>query len=108
LVSRDVRTMTEILHEDFVYTGSSGERLDRTAYLARLVTAGDVKWLGQDLDEIDVRFFGDTAVLTARAHDRAIFGDETLDARVRQTFVFVKTGRGWRCVSGHASPIEPR
>jgi hypothetical protein len=112
LVAGDAKTLETILAEEFVYTNASGEVLDRPHYLARYVQSPDVKWRGQELDDVDVRLFGRTAVLTARAHDRAVFGGHELDAHFRSTFVFIETPSGWRCVAGHSSndgqaPVAP-
>lgn len=103
LVRRDAETLGRILADGFVYTNASGQVLDKATYLARYVHSPDVRWLAQDLEDVEVRVLGDTAVLTFRVHDRATFGAQTLDAHFRSTFVYVKTPAGWQCLAGHSS-----
>jgi hypothetical protein len=106
LVRKDAETLGRILADEFVYTNASGESFDKSNYLARYVQSPDMQWLAQDLDGVEVRLFGETAVLTCRVHDRAKFGTQTLDAYFQSTFVYLKTSAGWRCVAGHSSDIR--
>jgi ketosteroid isomerase-like protein len=108
LVARDEAALAAILAEGFVYTNASGEVLDRAQYLDRYVRAPDVRWHAQALEDVEVRRFGDTAILTARVHDRASLGAQELDAWFRSTFVYVKTAGGWRCIAGHSSSDAKR
>lgn len=103
LVRRDARALDRILADEFVYTNASGLVLDKADYLARYVESPDVQWMSQDLEGVEVRLLGDTAVVTLRVHDRARFGEQMLDARFRSTFVFARTPGGWRCLAGHSS-----
>ncbi len=109
LVRRDARALDRILADEFVYTNASGQVLDKADYLARYVDSPDVQWVAQDLEGVEVRLLGETAVVTFRVHDRARFGDQMLDAHFRSTLVFARTPGGWRCLAGHSSEdAEPR
>jgi ketosteroid isomerase-like protein len=108
LVARDEGALTSILAEGFIYTNASGEVLDRAQYLERYVRSPSVRWHAQELEDVAVHRFGETALLTARVHDRATFGTQELDAWFRSTFVYVKTANGWQCVAGHSSSDSQR
>jgi ketosteroid isomerase-like protein len=104
LVRKDLAALDRILAPGFVYTNASGEVLDREAYLARYVRDPAVKWLSQELEDVRVRVFGGTAVLTCRVRDRAELGGHSLDASFRSTYVYVQGETGWRCAAGHTGP----
>jgi hypothetical protein len=102
-----VKALDHILADGFVYTNATGEVLDRASYLARYVESPDVRWLAQDLEDVEVRMHGGTAVLTFLVHDRAMFGGQLLDAHFRSTFVYARTRDGWKCLAGHSSADSP-
>jgi ketosteroid isomerase-like protein len=104
LIEGDIGALDRILAPAFVYTNASGEMTDKAAYLRRM-TNPSVKWISQDLSDVQVRLSGDTAVLTAAVHDRASFDGQPLDAKFRSTFVYVRNPSGWHCVAGHTSPV---
>lgn len=107
LVRADVPALEQILHPAFTYVNASGQLTDKATYLGRFANPdGGPKWEKQDVSEIAVRVFGDTAIANCRVHDVATWGEYHLDASFRATFVYLKTADGWQCVAGHSSPIE--
>jgi ketosteroid isomerase-like protein len=104
LVRKDVAALDRILAPEFVYTNASGEVLDKEKYLARYVRDPNVRWLSQELEDVEVRVAGDIAVVTCRVRDRAEFGGQSLDAAFRSTYVYVREEEGWRCIAGHTGP----
>lgn len=107
LVARDIPTLERLLHPDFVYVNAWGEVRDKASYLGRFAASdGGPRWERQDVSEVVVRLQGACAVVTCRVHDVAHWGDDTLDAVFRSTFVYIETADGWRCLHGHTSPIE--
>jgi ketosteroid isomerase-like protein len=104
LVRRDIAALDRILATEFIYTNASGAVLDKEAYLSRYVRDPNVKWLSQDIDDIAVRVFGDSAVVTCRVKDRADFDGQVLDAAFRSTYVYVRNAARWQCVAGHTGP----
>jgi hypothetical protein len=104
LVEKDARALDRILAPEFIYTNASGQVLDKATYLARYVEPPEVQWLLQELDHVQVRVFGDAAVLTCRVHDVARFGEHRLDAHFQSTYLYVNTAAGWQCVAGQTGP----
>lgn len=104
LVRKDVAALDRILAPEFVYTNASGEVLDKEEYLARYVRDPNVRWLSQELEDVEVRVAGNSAVVTCRVRDRAMFGGQSLDAVFRSTYVYVREEAGWRCMAGHTGP----
>jgi hypothetical protein len=104
LVAGDRRRLAALLHPQLRWTTYRGVVLDREQYLAANV-GGDLIWVGQALQDIDVQVVGDAvAVLTALVVD--VVGRDGLQEtfRLRLTQTWVNTVGGWQCLSGHAGP----
>ena len=62
-------------------------------------------WRAQVLEDAEVVVVGDTAVLTAVAHDEFERGGEPGAHAMRLTLTFVRdAGSGWIALAGHAGP----
>ena len=105
LVRKDIEAFDRSLAPEFIYTNASSAVLDKNAYLSRYVRDPKVKWLSQEIDDIAVRVFGESAVVTCRVKDRADFDGQVLDATFRSTYVYVQGPARWHCVAGHTGPL---
>ena len=104
LVAGDSAGLAEIMHPRLRWTTHTGRVLRRDEYVASN-TQGDIRWLGQRMEDVEVEVFDDTAVLTALVTDDVRRGDGVSETLVmRLTLAWIRTGGGWRCVSGHAGP----
>lgn len=103
-LSRGDRVELEsLLHPQFVWTSHRGETFDRATYL-QANTGGRTAWHGQQFADVDVRVVDDVAVLRCTVTD-----DVTTEAgralfRMPMTMIWIRSGRGWRCLAGHAGP----
>lgn len=104
----DVKTISQLLADDFIGIDGRGVVSDKTAELdearPRPASAEPVL-LGEQLSEIRVRLYGDTAVLTAINTARFSSQDGESTVRYRRTTVWVRRGERWECVSFHGSRI---
>jgi hypothetical protein len=103
LVERDAEALRALHHAELRWTTHRGAVLDREAYV-RGNTEGALVWRGQRLEDVDVVVVGETAVLTGIAVDDVERGGVAATNRLRLTQVWVRGGRGWTCVAGHAGP----
>ena len=88
------------LSQDFMFTDGRGVVVDRATYL-RLVEAGtDV--VDYQLDQVDVRLYGETAVVTALGIFRRRDGTA---GKNRYTDVYVRMQHQWRAVSAQVTPV---
>lgn len=94
----NVRRFDEILDADFRCTNSDGSFVDRAGFLKQ--TALPVKITGLAAHEVEIRIFGDTAIIHARTHYGLPDGRE---GSGRYTDVWVRRGRDWRCVSARVT-----
>lgn len=101
----DLHALSQLLADDFVGIDGRGVVSDKAAELeeAKAPSAGSTTpiLVGEQLSDIRVRMYGDTAVLTAI--NTAQFSDSTI--RYRRTTVWVWRGGRWQCVSFHGSRI---
>lgn len=107
LVGRDRKALERILAPGFAYTNASGEKMTRDEYLALYVDSGRMTWTSQELSQVDLSLFGDTAVVTCLVHDVATWDGAPLDAWFRATHVWKARERRWVMLAGHACTAAP-
>ncbi len=103
LAAGDAAHLTDLLHDDFRWTSHTGEDLDRAAYVESNA-GGRTVWLKQDLGDPHVVVVGDAAVLRTVVTDTIDTATGSEIYRMPMTQFWVRTGRGWRCLAGHAGP----
>jgi ketosteroid isomerase-like protein len=105
----DLETISQLLSDDFVGIDGRGVVSDKAAELeeAKAPPPGTTApiLVGEELSDIRVRVYGDTAVLTAINSARFSSRGEVSTVRYRRTTVWVQREDRWRCVSFHGSRI---
>lgn len=98
----DSSYLGKLTHRDFMLTDSDGAWVDRDAFLARL--RGHAPFDEVAYDAVQVRLFGEVAVLHGVFHARTPAGE---NAHVRHTDVYAWQDGRWRLVSRQNTPIKP-
>lgn len=99
LVRGDTAVISALLADDFVATSSRGEIRDKVKELDDMKPSPDYKTEGFDLDDINVRIFGETAIVTGRQTLKVAFRGQSNTSVFRYTRVYVKRNNGWRVVA---------
>ena len=101
-VADDEATLRQVLSDDLTYTHSTGETDTKQAFMDNL-KSGVRKYHKVNHDSMDVRLYGNTAVLMATAHiETSQKGGNPAPARLRFIHVWVlKQGR-WQ-LAAHQS-----
>jgi ketosteroid isomerase-like protein len=94
----DVQRFDEILAQDFRCSNPDGSLLDRAGFLAQ--TARPVTISGLEALDVEIRFFGDIAIIHART--RYSQADGRAGAG-RYTDVWSRQSGKWLCVSAHVT-----
>lgn len=94
----DVRRFEQILAADFRCSNPDGSLLDRTGFLAQ--TAKPVTISGLAADDVEIRFFGDVAIIHARTSYTLADGRP---GNGRYTDVWTRQTGEWLCVSAHVT-----
>jgi ketosteroid isomerase-like protein len=100
----DAAVPTRIYAEDFTMTNPFGEVMTKEQRIGQ-IKPGGVMFDSYSVDDVSVRIYGDTAVVTNRATLAGKRGDQTLAGQYRITQVFVKKGGNWQLVAAQSTPI---
>ena len=100
--------LQRLLANDFIATSLSG-RVVNTAQYIRGNSNRNLRFTSFNVDETDVRIFGDAAVVTGRVRitSRAEGGDQTFQFRYTNMYVAAGGGR-WQIAASHLTPVASR
>jgi len=99
IVKKDTATISRLLAEDF--TGTTDDQIYSKADAIEDVKNGTHESL--DLDNIKVRVFGDTAVVTMVQNEKSQHGSADFSGRYLFTDVWAKKNGEWIAVASHGS-----
>jgi ketosteroid isomerase-like protein len=105
LVRGDVAALDRLYSDEFVYTTPDGEVRDKARQLA-FTGSGDLRLESGRSDDVKVRVYGDTAVMTGRFTAKGKFKDRVIDIRERYTAVWVRRRGTWRLVAEQGNFIK--
>lgn len=106
IVANDADRIAAFMADDWVIVSDTGWSA-REDFLA-VVRSGDLTHSAMDrAGDARVRFYGDTAVLTARVTNTAHHRGERFDADEWTTDVFVRRDGRWLCVLSHITTASP-
>ena len=98
MVAGDIPTLERILSPDLSYTHSTGRVETRQEYLDSL-RAGRTKYRSMRREDVRVRVFGSTAVITGRAQVEVTTEGEARAFPIRFTDVYVDKDGRWTMVA---------
>jgi ketosteroid isomerase-like protein len=96
-VRNDADAIDRQMAEDWTIVTPEGNVLDRSTFLG-LIKSGDLSHEALEFADTNVRVYGDTAVVTARATSKGRFKGQAFSESERLTDIFVKQGGQWKCV----------
>jgi ketosteroid isomerase-like protein len=106
VVERDVATLNRILADDFMLIWINGQVSGKREMLGN-VAARKAEIDPFETEDVIVRIYGNTAILTGRFTQTARLGERHETNQFRYTDVYRRTGRGWQAVSAQATLIKP-
>lgn len=104
-LSNDVSVMDRLLADDYIGISASGIIETKPEALA-LRRAGTLHITALDLNDLKVRIYGDTAVVTSRADLEGTNGASNISGKYRYTRVYNRRFGQWKIVSFEASRIH--
>ena len=90
----DVRRFEELLAEDFRCSNPDGTIVDKAGFLAQ--TARPITIRGLEAHQVEIRLFGDAAVVHAQTQYRTSAGEPR---HGRYTGVWIRQPGGWKAVA---------
>jgi ketosteroid isomerase-like protein len=104
MVENDADAIGRYMADDWVIVGSDGRVGDRATFL-ELVRSGALSHDVMESHDLDIRLYGDTAVVLARGISGGKYQGRPFREIERVSCVFVRTGGRWRCVLTHLSRL---
>ena len=105
LVKQDFAFLERVLDRDFVHYRPHGNVENRAQY--REDRKSDrVRFDSLIADDIQVRLYGDTAIVTYRSAAKGKDQDGAIDEQRRWTRVFLRKGGGWQLVESQGTTIR--
>ncbi len=101
--ARDRATIERLIAPDWTVTHVEGQRLTRADVFRDMLESDATQIESSAVDEVEVRLFGDSAVVTGRNHARGTQSGTPFDVRLRFTDVFVRRSGQWQAVASHAT-----
>ncbi len=103
----DAAFMERTLTGDFMAIGPRGFTLTKEQWLQRF-TSGSLKYEYLDWDDVNVRAYGDAAVVTGRERQRVNYQGQAMDSELRTSLVWVRQNGRWLLANVQMSPILGR
>ena len=105
VISNNVTAMDQLLADDYIGISANGTVETKAQALAQR-KAGTVQIKTLDLNDLKVRVYGDTAVVTSQASLEGTNGQSDISGNYRYTRVYNKRLGQWKIVSFEASRIH--
>ncbi len=100
----DKETLRRLLADDFVSIGPRGFLMDKQQWVDR---HDRFAYEEQRVDEMDVRLYGETAVVRDIHRDKARYADHHVEIETRVSQVWVRQDGPWRLAAIQFSPLAP-
>jgi ketosteroid isomerase-like protein len=104
ILKGDVKVLDRIYADDFAYMNQFGELIPRSQVLAGF-RSGKARLSSMKHDDIQIRVYGDTVVLTGRSVGTFYYKGKVSPGPRRFTNVYVKLGGRWQLVSHQATDV---
>ena len=106
VIQNDVATVNRLLADDYLGINPDGTLETKADALAQQ-RSGTMKIASIDPDNVKVRVYGDTAVVTSRVDVVGHDGDRDISGRYHYTHVYSRRSGDWKIVSFEASRMLP-
>ena len=100
IVGNDLEGLGRVVADDWIIIDPNGEIVDRARFF-EVIKSGALTHDIMESEDLRVRVYGDSAVVTAITRTKGKFMGQEFSTRERATDVFVKRDRRWQCVLTH-------
>lgn len=105
LVHADTALLNKLYAPEFSYTTTGGDLRNRADQLKTLADGQLILEFGNS-DELDIKIYNQTAVLTGRFTGKGVFRGTTINIKERYTTVWVKGETGWKLVKEQGTLVK--
>jgi hypothetical protein len=104
-VDNNIAEIDRLLADDYVGITANGTIETKSQAIAQR-KAGTIRITSLDLDDLKIRLYGDTAVVTSKADLQGVNGQSDISGKYRYTRVYNLRLGQWKIVSFEASRIH--
>ena len=104
VVKGDVATLEKLTSDDYILINANGELSDKPTTMNNIKT-GVIKLTANEVSDLKVRVYGNTAVVTGKSTAKGTIGGRELKGPVMFTRVYVKKDGKWQSVAFQQTPI---
>jgi ketosteroid isomerase-like protein len=101
-IEADNATLESIMSDDYIFISGMGQMMNKKEHLDSL-KSGDIKYKSLNYDDVKVRTYGDTAVLTGHITGEGSNAGRSISGAHLITRVYVNQGGRWIIVSAQAT-----
>jgi len=98
MIKNDADRIGTLLADDWIIIDPDGAIMDKARFLSA-IRSGALAHEAMDSQEVRVRIYGTTAIVTALTSSKAKYMGQEFSTRERATDVFVKRDDRWQCVT---------
>jgi ketosteroid isomerase-like protein len=106
VVKGDVATLEGLTADDYILINANGQVSDKATTMNNIKT-GIIKLTANEVSDMKVRVYGDTAVVIGKSSAKGTIGGRELKGPVMFTRVYVKKNGKWLSVAFQQTPIVP-
>jgi ketosteroid isomerase-like protein len=107
IVKNDPEAIERFVADDWIIINADGGIIDKERFL-EVIKSGALTHETMESEDIRVRIYGESAVVTALARSKGKFMGQDFSTRERATDVFVRHEGQWRCVLSQLTGFTKR
>jgi ketosteroid isomerase-like protein len=107
MIKNDADKIGTFLAENWIIIDPDGGIIDKVRFLS-VIRSGALTHQAMDSQDVRVRVYGTTAIVTALISSKAKYMGEEFSTRERATDVFVKLDGKWQCVITHLTTFTKK
>jgi ketosteroid isomerase-like protein len=107
LGKNDAAAFRALISDDWKIVLSDGSIVSADQ-IVKTLKEGKLKFSAVSVEDLEVRLYGDTAIVIGVGRSKGEFEGQDFSDRDRFTDVFIRTDGKWRCVSSHSSDLANR
>lgn len=104
VVKGDVAMLEGLTADDYTLINANGQVSDKATTMNNIKT-GNIKLTANEVSDLKVRVYGDTAVVIGKSSAKGTIGGRELKGPVMFTRVYVKKNGRWQSVAFQQTPI---
>jgi len=104
LLKGDAAALEKLYADGIIYTHSNASSDTKASYIAK-IKSGATKYESLKRDDIKVRVFDDTAIVTCHWVVQTVSGGNKINTNARYIHVYVKQKGKWQMVAHQSTPI---